>query len=74
MGETSKKPKKGAAKVRHLGRRKAQIQKYYERVWAKRKLRHLLKNNGVAAARSWADKRGEQVALRRAADEMGIEI
>ena len=66
--------RKGAAKVKHLGRRKAQIQRYYEKVYAKRKLRHLLLNNGVAAARSWADKRNEQVNLRRAADELRISI
>lgn len=66
--------RKGAAKVKHLGRRKAQIARYYERVYAKRKLRHLLLNNGVAAAQSWADKRGEQVNLRRAADELNITL
>lgn len=68
-------PKKGAAKVRHLGRRKAQIAKYYAQTYAPRKLRHILKNNGVDAARSWADKNAEsRVALRKIAEKMGIDI
>ncbi len=74
MGEKSKTPKKGAAKVRHLGRRKAQIARYYERTYAPRKIRHLLKNNGVPAAQSWADKRGARGVLVAVARSMGIEI
>jgi len=68
------KPKKGAHKVRNLGRRKAQIRAYYDKVYAKRKLRHLLQNNGIPAARSWADKHNELVAFHRAAAELGVKV
>jgi len=50
--------KKGAAKVRHLGRRKSQIARYYAVTYYPRKLRHVFRNNGVNAARSYADKHG----------------
>ena len=63
MGETSKKPKRGAAKVRHLGRRKAQIARYYDYTYPRRKLLHILKNNGLDAARSWAAKHGVTAIL-----------
>ena len=67
--------RKGAAKVKHLGRRKEQIARYYARTYVPRKLRHILKNNGVDAARSWADKNVEsRVALRKIAEELGIEV
>jgi len=57
--EVKKKPKKGAAKVRHLGRSKAKAmyrERYYSTVYMARKILHLLKNNSVAEAQSWAAK------------------
>jgi hypothetical protein len=48
--------RKGAAKVKHLGRKKNYIAHYYGYVWAPRKLRHMLKNNGYPFAQSWAAK------------------
>lgn len=60
-----RKPKRGAAKVRHLGRRKAQIARYYAAVYYPRKLRRVLKNNGVDAARSYADKHGMIVEFNK---------
>jgi hypothetical protein len=58
MGDLSKKPKKGAAKVRHLGRRKTQIARYYANTYPRHKIRRILKNNGFSAAQSWAMSRG----------------
>lgn len=58
MGEKTKTQKKGAAKVRHLGRRKAQIARYYAVTYRPRKLRRVFKNNGANAARAYADKHG----------------
>ena len=54
----AKSPKRGAAKIKHLGSRKALIARYYAVVYWPRKLRHVLKNNGVNAAHSYADKHG----------------
>jgi hypothetical protein len=74
MGELSRKPKKGAAKVRHLGRTKSQITRYYEKTYPERKLRHILKNNGINEAKSWAAKRGIMSILRHVAAQLGMEI
>lgn len=58
MGETSRKPKKGAAKVRHLGRKKNKILRYYAQIYPRTKLRRILRHNGINSARSWAMKNG----------------
>ncbi len=50
--------RKGAAKVKRLGRNKAKILKYYSKVWAPRKIRHMLRHNGYPFAQSWAEKNG----------------
>ncbi len=53
------KPKKGASKVRHIGRSKAKElyrTRYYGGVYQERKILHLLKNNGIAAAKKWAEQ------------------
>jgi len=53
MGDLNK-PKKGAAKVRHLGRKKNQIARYYAQTYPKKKITNILRHQGAEAARSWA--------------------
>lgn len=58
MGETNPgHGRRGAAKVKHAGRRSAKTQRYYDRVYIPRKIRHMLKNNGYKFAWAWACKR-----------------
>ncbi len=66
--------KKGASKVRHLGRSKSKIERYYASIYPKRKLRHILLNNGVAAAKAWADKYTAQSFLPAVAKKLGINL
>lgn len=54
----SAKAKGGANKLKRVGSRKNQIARYYEKRFPLKKLRNLLKFNGVNDARSWADKHG----------------
>jgi len=62
---TATRVKKGASKVRHLGRHKAKIAHYYEYTYPLRKLRHLLKHNSEKDARIWAKEHGAQVLLSK---------
>jgi|GEM_PF-3440206 len=73
MGDTSKKPKKGAAKVRRLGRNKAKIARYYETAYPTKKLRNILKNNGMPAATSWGMKHMATAILNKLVRKMGVE-
>jgi hypothetical protein len=50
--------KKGASKVRHLGRHKAKILRYYEVTYPLRKLRRIIRNNKESEAKAWAMKHG----------------
>jgi len=50
--------RKGAAKVKHLGRTKNNILRYYAKTYAPRKILHMLKNNGYPFAQSWAMTHG----------------
>ena len=74
MREASKRPKRGAAKVRHLGRHKAKIAHYYDKIYPLHKLTRILKHNGPQAARSWAMKHGQVGLLGSLAAKMGIDI
>ncbi len=57
MGQTNANHgRKGAGKVKRLGRTKTQIAHYYARVYAPRKIRHMLKSNGYRFALAWAQK------------------
>ncbi len=47
------------------GKRKSKIARYFDRVRPERKLRHLLRHNGAAAARAWAEAFGGTDVLRR---------
>jgi hypothetical protein len=44
--------------VKATGRKKGKIAAYYLNRWAPRKIRHMLRRNGEAFAREWANKRG----------------
>lgn len=49
--------RRGAPKVKHLGRTKVQIARYYLHTYAQRKIRHMLRANGFFFARAWAQAR-----------------
>ena len=71
-----KRPKKGAAKVRHLGRNKLQIERYYARTYYPRKIRHILRNNGTRGmemARKYAKEHDCIIMFNRVVRELGLE-
>lgn len=73
--ETRKRPpKRSAAKVRHLGRSKAKIVRYYEKTYPQHKIRRILKHNGANAAKSWAAKHGQSAVLLKIASELDIKV
>jgi hypothetical protein len=62
MNEALRKISKGKKKTRkglpkRVGRRAAKYTRYYAVTYNRRKLTHILKRNGLAAARAWADAR-----------------
>lgn len=62
-GKGGKKKAKGLPS--RTGKRKAFFVRYYTVVNPERKLRHLLRRNGHAAARAWAEQFGGTDVLRR---------
>lgn len=72
--DVKRRPKRGAAKVRRLGKHKQQIQRYYERTYPRRKIRHLLRNNTVREARAWAEKHGALAFLHEVAAELKVKL
>ena len=67
-------PKKGAPKIKRLGRHKAKIERYYAKVYPRHKLLRILKNNGIKAAKAWADKHLANGPLIELADSRGIKL
>lgn len=74
MPGRSKQGGKGSAKTKRLGRRKAQIVHYYAYIYPLRKLRRILRHNGMAAAKEWAISRGRLPELMKVARQRGQEV
>lgn len=51
--------------VKATGRKKGKILAYYQLRWAPRKIRHMLKRNGVEFATAWARARGQMDILQK---------
>jgi len=69
-----RRPKKGAPKIKRLGRHKAKIERYYANVYPRRKLLRILKNNGVKEARAWAEKHLAHGPLIELANRLGMKL
>ncbi len=66
MGEAQKaRVKKGAAKVRHLDRRKSPILRYYLTKYPLTKLRRIFQTQGPKAARAWAMSHDADIAYAK---------
>lgn len=67
--------RKGAPKVKHLGRSGPRTQRYlenyYTRVYPRRKLRRILRNNGLQAARKWAREWHHDAIFHEVASKLG---
>lgn len=69
-GAGQKKKAKGAPTS--AGRRPGKYKGYYLLVWPGRKLRRILRRNGVAAARAWAEVHGALMLFEKLKAQKGL--
>lgn len=68
--EKAKKKEKQKGLPSRAGKRGYKYSKYFSDVMPTRKLRNLLKHNGLQAAKDWAEVYGYHNSLRKLRDEM----
>lgn len=68
------KNKKGSAKVAHPGRKANKIARYYLDVYPKRKIRHMLVNNGMTFTKAWVTRFNAWIYFVPIAKKMGFNL
>lgn len=62
--------KKAKGTPKRTGKRHHKYLFYYQFRWAERKLRHILRRNGFAAAKAWAEAHGALLTLHKLAGKL----